>query len=132
MFVHEYGHYLQSQELGFFYLFQVGIPSLQSAIVDTQKNNAPRHGNRWFETDANKRAADYFDQYYGSGCDNYQPESADFFNIESFRNGKETVYINPRTGKNFNKKYPFEPTDHWTDMLVTIPFLGLIPYFLYK
>ncbi len=132
LFVHEYGHYLQSQELGFFYLFQVGIPSLQSAIVDTQKNNAPIHGNRWFETDANKRAADYFDQYYGSGCDNYQPESADFFNIESFRNGKETVYINPRTGKNFNKKYPFEPTDHWTDMLVTFPFLGLIPYFLYK
>ena len=134
MFVHEYGHYLQSQEMGFYYLFGVGIPSLQSAIVDTQKNNAPKHGNRWFETDANSRSAEYFDKYYGSGCDDYDSNSEDFFDKISFCYGTESKYLNPRKG-NYNIRkggYPFESISHWTDFWATIPVFGLLPYFLYK
>ena len=33
LFQHEYGHYLQSQEMGLAYLAKVGIPSIRSAIV---------------------------------------------------------------------------------------------------
>ena len=132
MFVHEYGHYLQSQELGIKYLYMVCLPSLQSAIIDTDKNNAPNHDNRWFETDANRRSAEYFDKYYGSGRDDYDSNSSDFFDINSFRYGTESKYLNPRKGEYNHKKYSFEPTSHWTDICVTIPFLGMLPYFLYK
>jgi hypothetical protein len=47
-FMHEYGHYLQSQEMGPLYLFKVGIPSATGAI--------------WTEHDANLRAANYFEK----------------------------------------------------------------------
>lgn len=43
LFVHEYGHYVQSQQHGPVYLFTVGIPSLQSAILQTSNPNSPRH-----------------------------------------------------------------------------------------
>ena len=45
-FMHEYGHYLQSQRNGFSYLFKYGIPSIL--------------GSQWTEWDANQRAANYF------------------------------------------------------------------------
>ena len=112
----------------------VCLPSLQSAIIDTDKNNAPNHNNRWFETDANRRSAEYFDKYYGSGRDDYDSNSSDFFDINSFRYGTESKYLNPRKGD--HNKYPaghqFEPTSHWTDLFVALPFIGLLPYFLYK
>lgn len=134
MFVHEYGHYLQSQELGIKYLYMVCLPSLQSAIIDTDKNNAPNHNNRWFETDANRRSAEYFDKYYGSGRDDYDSNSSDFFDINSFRYGTESKYLNPRKGDHnkYPAGHPFEPTSHWTDLFVALPFIGLLPYFLYK
>lgn len=62
LFVHEYGHYLQSKKLGPAYLFVVAKPSLLSSTFD--KNN---HGNRWYETHASKLAAKYFDKKYGTG-----------------------------------------------------------------
>ena len=40
LFVHEYGHYVQSQQHGPVYLFTVGIPSLQSAILQTSNPNS--------------------------------------------------------------------------------------------
>ena len=133
-FVHEYGHYLQSQELGPYYLTSVALPSLQSAIIDTQENNAPPHGNRWFETDANRRAGEYFDKYYGSGRDDYNPDSENFFDIHSFCTGTESKYMNPRKN-NYNKDSEgnqFISRSHWTDFIITIPGIGVIPYFLYK
>lgn len=56
LFMHEYGHYLQSQEYGFRYLFVIGLPSLISAIKD--KDNS--HTSFWTEVDASARAAKYF------------------------------------------------------------------------
>ena len=57
LFQHEYGHYLQSQSMGFAYLFKVGIPSLASAA---SSNN---HDFKKFEQDANARAFLYFNEH---------------------------------------------------------------------
>jgi len=55
-FQHEYGHYLQSQNIGPTYLFKVALPSAISA-----KYNSYRvHEKSWFEQDANARALAYF------------------------------------------------------------------------
>jgi hypothetical protein len=57
LFQHEYGHYLQSQEMGFAYYPRVGIPSLMSAMIDD--------GNHIYqpaEQDANRRAFLYFNE----------------------------------------------------------------------
>ena len=56
LFQHEYGHYRQSQAMGWGYLFEVGIPSLKSA----KNNTSAEHNKQWFEQDANKRAYKYF------------------------------------------------------------------------
>jgi hypothetical protein len=50
-FMHEYGHYLQSQRNGFSYLFKYGLPSIMGA--------------EWTEWDANQRAANYFNKREG-------------------------------------------------------------------
>jgi hypothetical protein len=47
-FMHEYGHYLQSQRNGVSYLFKYGLPSI--------------FGAHWTEWDANQRAANYFNK----------------------------------------------------------------------
>jgi RHS repeat-associated protein len=56
LFQHEYGHYLQSQEMGFAYLSRVGFPSLMSA------NGDGKHKYQPFEQDANRRAFKYFNK----------------------------------------------------------------------
>jgi RHS repeat-associated protein len=53
LFMHEYGHYLQSQELGPMYFTKVGIPSLAS---DRDKI----HVFHPIEQDASRRGHDYF------------------------------------------------------------------------
>ncbi len=54
LFQHEYGHYLQSQEMGPGYIPTVGIPSIKSAAGNGD------HSLEKFEQDANRRAFNYF------------------------------------------------------------------------
>jgi RHS repeat-associated protein len=54
-FMHEYGHYIQSQKSGPLYLYKYGVPSAL-----TKKES---HKEFWVEMDANNRAFDYFSQY---------------------------------------------------------------------
>jgi len=56
LFQHEYGHYLQSQSMGWAYISRVGIPSLMSA-------NDGYHKYQPFEQDANRRAFAYFNKH---------------------------------------------------------------------
>ena len=56
IFQHEYGHYLQSQEMGLGYYSRVGIPSLLS-------RSAERHRFHPVEQDANRRAFEYFSKH---------------------------------------------------------------------
>jgi hypothetical protein len=77
MYMHEYGHYIDSQYWGLAYLFGIGIPSGISAagsdrpIVEwdgeyvNNLHNLTKHNVYWTETRANRRAAKYFRKYYG-------------------------------------------------------------------
>lgn len=75
MFMHEYGHYIQSQQYGWGYLFSVGIRSIKSAVnssiestlYDENGNfiaNRTTHNLYWTETNANRKAAEYFKRNY--------------------------------------------------------------------
>ena len=57
LYMHEYGHYIQSQKIGFIYLFKVAIPSAWSLLM---RDTHDEHVNRWPEKDASKKAANYF------------------------------------------------------------------------
>ena len=65
--MHEYGHYLQSQEYGLGYLFSVGVPSLISAMNSKRMNEPPfsTHSLSWMERSANRKAKEYFGDNYG-------------------------------------------------------------------
>ncbi|MBQ3709893.1 MAG: RHS repeat-associated core domain-containing protein [Bacteroidales bacterium] len=131
LFVHEYGHYIQSQQCGPLYFPSVAVPSLQSAILQTKNPNSPRHKDRWFEADASYKGADYFDKYYGSGKEGYVAESTNFFDRNSFIYKYKSPYINPRTDIPYQNPHPITGKFHWTDIPINIPLLGLLPYLLY-
>jgi RHS repeat-associated protein len=59
MYMHEYGHTIDSRAFGLSYLFAIGIPSGISAWKD-QIN----HTDYWTEKRANRRAAKYFGKHY--------------------------------------------------------------------
>lgn len=69
LYIHEYGHYIQSQRWGPIYVFSIGLPSLISAIRDEKipydPYNASTHDYFWTEYRANRNAAKYFNLYYG-------------------------------------------------------------------
>lgn len=73
LFMHEYGHYIQSQRWGPLFLLAVGLPSLVSASFDRRIPNDPynasTHDYFWTEYHANRNAARYFYLYYGTTWD---------------------------------------------------------------
>jgi hypothetical protein len=131
LFVHEYGHYIQSQQHGPVYLLTVGIPSLQSAILQTNNPNSPRHDDRWFEADASYKGAAYFDKHYGSKKEGYVAGSPDYFDRNSFVTGSPSPYLNLRTGVQNRSVNPISGRFHWTDIPIYIPVIGLFPYLFY-
>jgi hypothetical protein len=66
LYMHEYGHYLQSQDYGWGYLFSVGIKSLFSAM-NSKRISAylTTHKVKWYEINANVRGFEYFKRFYG-------------------------------------------------------------------
>lgn len=109
----------------------VGIPSLQSATMQTDNPSAPRHDVRWFEADASYKGADYFDKFYGRGKEGYVTDSPIFFDKDSFVAGNYSSYINPRTGRYNGSGNPISGKFEWTDIFVHIPVIGLIPTLFY-
>lgn len=92
-FVHEYGHYMQGQLLGPLYIQYVAVPSMLSQWHIIPGN----HKTRWYEIDASRRAAQYFDRKYGRGNAYYDSSKPEFFfDINSFIAGGNSPYINPR------------------------------------
>lgn len=92
----KYGHYIQSQRMGLFYFPVVTIPSLASAAFTSDLSGGMKHSQRWFEVDASYLGAKYFDKKYGRGKEGYTPNSPDYFDIESFRQGSPSSYYNMR------------------------------------
>ena len=80
LFQHEYGHYLQSQKMGWGYLSRVGIPSLMGAANYDDGN----HDFQPYEQDANRRAFNYFNEnvkgFYKSFNDRHLPHGWNFYN----------------------------------------------------
>jgi RHS repeat-associated protein len=62
VFQHEYGHYLQSQSMGWAYYPRVGIPSVRSEHGNYTKNY-PKHAFHPVEQDADRRAFLYFNKH---------------------------------------------------------------------
>jgi hypothetical protein len=61
LFMHEYGHYLQSQDVGWNYMYDYAIPSASSSDHShTGRNGYSTHDAFWTEQDANRRGRDYF------------------------------------------------------------------------
>lgn len=120
LFVHEYGHYLQSKKLGPAYLFVVAKPSLLSATLSDEG-----HSYRWYETQASKLAANYFDKKYGSGSETYKNyekqgldpyNQPDIFNINVFINGGTAAYSHPRHNYNDYDAHPIKfKWRRWSD-----------------
>jgi hypothetical protein len=76
LFMHEYGHYLQSQEMHWGYLFKVGLPSIFSANHSKKLPYPPysTHGLHRVEKGANKKAKEYFKIFYNVDWDSpYDP-----------------------------------------------------------
>ena len=103
LFVHEYGHYIQSQRWGALYLPVIGISSLASATFSS-KMSGVEHKERWFEVNASKLGAKYFDKHYGEGAAGFQKHNENYFDVDKFINGGITPYINPRTGSYWQEK----------------------------
>lgn len=97
LFVHEYGHYIQSQWFGPFYLPVIGATSLASAAG----LGGDDHRSRWFEVNASHRGSLHFDKFYGKYAEDYEKDSPDYFDIDKFVSGESTSYINPRYGRRY-------------------------------
>ena len=125
LFVHEYGHYVQSQQHGPLYLFSVAIPSGLSALID-KRAHTHYHRTRWFEADASYKGAEYFDKYYGSGKEGYVAGSPDYFDRNSFINKIDSPYKNPRDPLGNIREHSISGTFHWTDIPLSAVPLGLL------
>ena len=66
IFMHEYGHTIDSRIFGLSYLFAIGIPSL----IDAEWGD--NHRVFWTEKRANRRAKKYFEKYYNVNWDDYE------------------------------------------------------------
>ena len=126
LFVHEYGHYLQHLDWGALYIPIIGSTSLTSAFGIEDSNKS--HSSRWFEIDASKRGANFFDQNYGYQSKKYKYEISinpdginknNYFDKEAFSKKSESYYINPRNGYNNANAHPIHSSDwDWFDLIV--------------
>jgi len=67
LYMHEYGHTIDSRKFGISYLLAIGLPSLISAGTSKDLDVPPysTHSRSWSEIRANKLAKDYFGNHYG-------------------------------------------------------------------
>ena len=65
MYLHEYGHTIQSQMFGTDYLLKMALPSLISCTLQPLLGNS--HKSFFTETLANRLACGYFNEYYACG-----------------------------------------------------------------
>ena len=124
LFVHEYGHYIQSQYLGLAYLPVIGAPSLASASGLTTHID---HERRWFEVSASKLGSKHFDDKYGRGAAGYVKGDKNYFSLDTFRHRGYSPYVNPRLGKNYQDKgLPTDGTIHsgWDIIIPSFLTLG--------
>ena len=103
LFVHEYGHYLQSLVMGPLFFPIVAFPSLLSAM-GTSRLCGMRHEERWFEADASRRGARHFLSRRRRQKAEGVAADEGWLQMRAFRRGGPTPYANPRTGLRWQDK----------------------------
>jgi RHS repeat-associated protein len=95
LFQHEYGHYIQSQTSGLFYLSKYGIPSaLSKSGTDHSLHPAEQDANirafKYFNKHIDNYSGWYHDPYYGNPINGYDPSLSytDPANQAALRNGR--------------------------------------------
>ena len=114
-FVHEYGHYIQSQRYGIAFIPSIGLPSLLSAGLYKIDPSKFKHKTRRFEVEANILGADYFFTHY-SFSPILEPEY--LFDKQAFFTGDTSLYENPRTHYYYDASFPDKYDFHWSDILI--------------
>lgn len=99
------GYLCCNSENGSYVFPVVGFHSLMSAAFTSHWKGLD-HNQRWFEVDASYLGAKHFDKHYGRGKKDFVYGDERFFDINAFRNGLKTSYLNPRTGWNMDVHYP--------------------------
>ena len=133
LFVHEFGHYLQSKRMGPLYIPFVALPSL----TDFYLAGTDLHHNRWYESSASKLGANYFDREFGTGADGYFVGSRNHFDRNSFVIGTPSPYFNPRSSVRFGfnvrnrEAHPLQSRFHWTDIPFNLMYNGGLGLFGY-
>lgn len=117
LFVHEYGHYIQSKIFGPLYLSAIALPS----FFDFSKEK-DRHRTRWYEAQASSLGGKYFDKRYGSGVPGYDPTSDQFFDLNAFKTPNvESLYDNPRLrDHNRSTGHTSHYRIHWSDLIYAL------------
>lgn len=105
LFVHEYGHYCQSQVYGIAFIPVIAIPSVISAGLFPNS-----HYKHWFERDANRRTVKHFNRHYGKGAEG-DAFDEEYFRFGDKRNGTESPYENPRKKGYNNNPNPASTAD---------------------
>ena len=79
LFMHEYGHTIDSREYGLSYLFSIGVPSIISALIshfygeiEVNGITTTKHRLFWTEQRASHNAYYYFNKYYGVDIDVFE------------------------------------------------------------
>lgn len=125
LFVHEYGHYLQSKRQGPLYMAFTAFPSVSDSwISDSEWRGNDLHDTRVYEATASRLAVNYFDRHFGTGADGYVAGSADYFDSRSFVTGELSSYTNPRTGGRNRDSAPINSNFHWSDIVYSFLFNG--------
>lgn len=125
LFVHEYGHYIQSQLYGPKYLSLVALPSVTDFFLVDELLGVNLHDTRWYEAEASKFAANYFDRIEGSLKNGYIKGSQNYFDKSSFITGATSSYINPRTGARNRSNHPTNPQFHNSDIWISYTWGGI-------
>ena len=130
LFVHEFGHYLQSKRLGPLYLNQVALPSITDFWLVDELFGQALHDTRWYEAHASRLAADYFDEEFGSGAPGFVAGSPNFFDRNSFVTGAPSPYFNGRWQRSLGRNIrnananPIQSQFHWTDIPISMLYNG--------
>jgi hypothetical protein len=120
-FVHEYGHTIQSKKWGWLYLPFIAYPSLLSATIDNNGKwyDIGEHHDRWFEAQASRFAADYFERHYSSsGFDRlyFEVGYSEYIAIT----GQSPSYLRNRYGfSEYQGAHPISGNSHWSDFNIT-------------
>lgn len=137
LFQHEYGHYLQSREMGFAYYNVVGIPSIRSASARDVD-----HGYSVFEQDANRRAFLYFNANVDGFKDDIDFGSTDWgvenkgwnfvanpLTLEGGRGFEDNMYIDVQDPNSLSQiqqvsvlRAGFLDYASWSTMFLVMPF----------